>query len=185
MYLPRESLVNLANSLPSSHLDYCSLLFHNLSTKHPDTLLKLQKRCARVTFSVNRITSSKPLFIQLNWPPNHQRIELNTCLLVFKVINDMAHGYLSDLATRASDVREHHTRYSTSGCLYRSRGEGSIYVKTFKVYGTKVWNSLPKELRNINSYSDFMCKCKSYFMDKFKNQSFNNYGFIVFYFYYI
>ena len=178
-YLPRESLVNLANLHVLSHLDYCSPLIHNLSTKQWDTLLKLQKRCACVIFSVNRRTSSKPLFIQLNWLPIHQRTELNTCLVMFKITNNLAPRYLSDVATSASDVHEHLTHSSASGCLFRTRGVGKFYVKTFKFYGTKVWNSLPKDLRNVSSYSIFKLKCKSYFMAKFMDQSFTNYGFIV------
>ena len=65
-FLPQESLILLANSLVLSHLDYCSPLLHSLNSSQLDTLLKLQKRCARLIFSCNRLTRSKPLFIKLN-----------------------------------------------------------------------------------------------------------------------
>ena len=139
-------------------------------------MLKNRKPKIRIE---NRRTNSKPLFIQLNWMPIHQRIELNTCLLMFKITNDLAPRYLSDVATSASDVHEHLTHSSASGCLFRTRGVGKFYIKTFKFYGTKVWNSLPKDLRNVSSYSLFKSKFKTYFMEKFKDQSFANYGFIV------
>ena len=51
-YLPHESLANLANSHVLSHLDYCSPPLRNLNNKQLDTLLKLQKQCARVIYFV-------------------------------------------------------------------------------------------------------------------------------------
>ena len=96
-----------------------------------------------------------------------------------KIINDMAPSYLSDVATNASDVHNHLTRSSANGCLFRPRGAGTVYTKSIKFYGTKIWNSLPKDLRNVSAHSLFKIRCKSYFMDKFKDESFSKYGFIV------
>ena len=83
---------------------------------------------------------------------------------------------LSDVATNASDVDNHLTCSSANGCLFRPRGAGT---KSFKFYGTKIWNSLPTDLRNVSAHSLFKIRCKSYFMDKFKDESFSKYGFIV------
>ena len=70
--LPKESLILLAISLVLSHLDYCSPILYNLNCSQLDTLLKLQKQCARIIFDYDRRTHSKALFIQLNWLPLHQ-----------------------------------------------------------------------------------------------------------------
>ena len=100
-FLPQESLILLANSLVLSHLDYCSPLFHNLTSSQLDTVLKLQKRCACLIFSCNQLTRSKPLFIKLNWLPLHQRVKHNTCILMFKINNNMAPSYLTEMFKRS------------------------------------------------------------------------------------
>ena len=93
LYLPSPVLMTVANSHELSHLDYCSSLLHNLKASQLDRLLKLQKYCARVTMNVNRSTNSKPLFIQLQCLPLHQRIEHSTSCMMFKIIKGDAPSY--------------------------------------------------------------------------------------------
>ena len=153
-FLPQESLILLANSLVLSHLDYCSPLLHNLNSGQLDTLLKLQKHCARLIFSCNRLTKSKPLFIKLNWLPLHQRIEHNTCILMFKINNNMAPPYLTEMFRKISDVHSYSTRSSMLG-LYTNRGAGNYYTKTFRYFGTRLWNSLPAYLKTCRTLENF------------------------------
>ena len=134
-FVPENGLILLANSLALSHLHYCSPVLYNLSCSHIDTLLKLQKRCARLIFSCNRRTPSKPpLFIKLNWLPLHQRIELNICTLMFKILKGAAPPYLSDMFKKAAETHEHRTRNASQGCLYIQKGS----PKSFRQYGARI-----------------------------------------------
>ena len=54
-FVSESSLILLANLLVLSHLDYCSPVLYNLSTCQIETLLKLQKQCAHLIYSCNRI----------------------------------------------------------------------------------------------------------------------------------
>ena len=56
-FIHQDSLILLSNSLVLSHLDYCSLLLHHLNSSQLDTLLKLQKRCARLILSCNLLVN--------------------------------------------------------------------------------------------------------------------------------
>ena len=141
-FIPQDSLTLLANSLVLSHLlDYCSPLLHNLNSSQLNILLKLHKRFARLIFSCNRFTSSKLLFIELNWLPLHQRIEHNTCVLVFKINNNIASLYLTEMFKKVSDAHRYNTKSSKSG-LYFDRRKGNYYTKTSEYFGTRLWNAL-------------------------------------------
>ena len=177
-FLPQESLILLANSLVLSHLDYCSPLLHNLNSSQLDTLLKLQKRCAHLIFSCNRLTRSKPLFIKLNWLPLHQRIELNTCVLMFKINNNMAPSYLTEMFKKVSDVHSYNKRSAKSD-LYTNRGAGNYYTKTFKYFGTTLWNALPAHLHTCRTLENFRKQYALFFMDKVKSDEFISYGWTV------
>ena len=82
--IPRGSLIRLADSLLITHLDYCSSLLHNFYGNQFESLLKLQKQCARTIFSVGRRTHCKQIFIELGWLLIHQRIEYNPSIMMFK-----------------------------------------------------------------------------------------------------
>ena len=175
VFLPKESLIFLANSLVLSHLDYCSPIQYNLGCGQLDILLKLQKQCARIIFGYDRRTHSKPLFIQLNWLPLHQRIEYNICLLLYKVNNNIAPPYLSEMFVKTAEVHQHRTRADVNSHFFKIRGTGHTYLKLFRYYGAKVWNLLPTEIRPTESIENFKVKCKAYFMDKIKSDSYVKY----------
>ena len=98
---------------------------------------------------------------------------------MFKIENNLAPDYLNHMFQKQSDIHDHHTRSSASGCLHTTRGTGATHLKSFQYYGAKVWNSLPKSFRDIKSLDVFKLKCKLYFMDIFKAVSFVNYDFSV------
>ena len=104
MYLPSPALMTVANSHLLSHLDYCSPLLHNLKASQLDRLLKLKKYCARVIMNINRSTKSKPLFIQLQWLPLHQRTKYSTSCMMFKIIKEDAPSYLTEVFQSISSV---------------------------------------------------------------------------------
>ena len=121
------------------------------SSQLDTTLLKLQKRFACLIFSCNRLTRSKPLFTKLNWLLLHQRIEHNTCILMFKINNNIASSYLTEMFKKVSDVHSYNTRSAKSG-LYTNRGAGNYYTKTFKYFGTKLCSALPAHLHTCRTF---------------------------------
>ena len=178
-FIPRDSLIRLADSLVNTHLDYCSPLLYNFSINQLESLLKLQKQCARTIFSVSRRSHCKPLFIELGWLPIYQRIEYNSCMMMFKIESNIAPPYLTNMFHKSSDVHNHYTRSSSNKSFLCPGGNGKLYTKTFAYYGTKLWNSLPTNLKIIKSLDLFKVRCKTYFMDKFISQIDCKYGFIV------
>ena len=98
---------------------------------------------------------------------------------MFKIENNFAPDYLNRMFQKQSNIHDHHTRSSVRGCLYTRRGNGATQLKSFQYYGVNVRNSLQKSLRDIKSLDVFKSKCKLYFKDIFKVDSFVNYDFSV------
>ena len=147
-FIPRDSLIRLADSLVNTHLDYCSPLLHNFSGNQLESLLKLQKQCARTIFSVSKRSHCKPLFIELGWLPIYQRIEFNSCMMMYKIESNIDPPYLTDMFQKSSEVHNHNTRSSLNKSFVCPGGHGKLYTKTFAFYGTKLWNSLPSHLKD-------------------------------------
>ncbi len=166
--LPTESLISIANSVVLSHLDYCSPQLYNMSTYQINVLAKLQKRCARAIFSMNRRSRSKPLFVSLNWLPIHQRIEFSCATLIFHIVNGLAPPYMSSLFNQAKNVHSHNTRFGANNSLHSSRQ----HQKSFSYYGMKIWKSLPMKIRDSKTVESFKKQCKEHLMSNVSAEHF-------------
>ena len=69
----------------------------------------------------------------------------------------------------------HRTRAAVNSHFFKIKGTGHTYLKLFRYYGAKVWNLLPTEIRPTESIENFNVKCKAYFMDKIKSNSYVKY----------
>ena len=174
-YLPKEYLITIANSHVLCHLDYCAPLLHNLSAAQVDKLLKLQKYCARLIYGYNRLTPSRPLFIELNWLPVYQRIEYLTSCLMFNIMNKTAPSYLIDIFKESKTIHTYNTRHSGKKNLFIARGKGTEYTKTFQFFGSKLWNSLPTKIKQASSKEKFKKHSFNYFMGIIKSVNYTHY----------
>ena len=68
----------------------------------------------------------------------------------------------------------HRTRAAVNH-FFKIRGTGHTYLKLFRYYGANVWNLLPTEICHTESIENFKVKCKAYFMDKIKSDSYVKY----------
>ena len=92
-------------------------------------------------------------------------------LLSNKSVFDIAPEYLNHMFQKQFDIHDHHTSSSVSGCLYTTRDNGATHLKSFKYYGAKFRNLLPKSFRDIKYLDVYKSKCNLYFMDIFKADS--------------
>ena len=90
---------------------------------------------------------------QLHWLPVPQRIVYKVLLYMFKINNELAPVYLSELFT-----------YKDSGRGLRSDGRILHVPKTklvtfadrpFRVAGAKMWNGCPELLKSVKKLSSF------------------------------
>jgi len=96
---------------------------------------------------------------ELHWPDVPERIEYKLGVMVYRCLHGQAPCYLADHLIPASDAapRRHRRLRSANGnCLIVSRCQLSMYgCRAFDYAGPTVWNSLPVELRNSDSFDSF------------------------------
>ena len=119
-------------------------------------VFKFQKRAARIILNTRiREERTVTLFNKLNWLPFDDELKLNTCCMVFKIMNGQAPDYLVNKFSRVSDIsKRRSSRYGniTFVCpKYYRETEGG---KSFAVSAIKLWNNIPTTVRsssNINT----------------------------------
>ena len=161
--LPKPVLIQLANALVSSRLDYCNSLLFGIKKSNLQKLQRVQNSLARVVSKTPKFQHISPVRKALHWLPVEQRIKYKICLLVYKTITYNQPSYLlTKLVTRP---KNHSTRYSTGPSFIVPYARTTFGTHCFSVFGPKLWNSLPISLRASCSLSSFRSGFKTYLFD--------------------
>ena len=158
----------LVVSLVLSHINYCNALLYGLPDCTLSKLQRVQNVAAKLVLQRRRSDSSREALRELHWLPIKLRIEYKIATLVFKCVHDMAPSYLKDLlsvkvpsrALRSSD--ESGILFSVPVCSRKT-----FLDRSFAVSGPKVWNSLPSDIRSIDSIDVFKKQLKTFYFNQF------------------
>ena len=69
--------------------------------------------------------------------------------LMYDVNNDLAPKNITDLFTQVATVHTYGTRASTAGNYQIKYSRTTLQKNAFSRVGAKIWNSLPKYIRNL------------------------------------
>ncbi|KAK0151427.1 hypothetical protein N1851_007280 [Merluccius polli] len=110
------------------------------------------------TPSINHIT---PILQQLHWLPIKHRIEFKILLFTFKAIHNLAPSYLSDLLHVATPSRTLRSSASIHLTVPSAR-LNTMGSRAFSRSAPRLWNSLPPQLRNMDSLHLFKSTLKTH-----------------------
>ena len=124
---------------------------------HSNTMLRLQKRGARIIKDVSWDAPSEALFKDLKIVPFHERIAPIKVKTVFKALNGMLPTYLSEKFTTFSPVHSRKIRNSSRN-LILPLVKHSYGQRSFVFSAARLWKNLPNELKDCSSLRSFMNK---------------------------
>ena len=156
-----ESAHTLVHAFISSRLDYCNALLMGMSEASLAKLQRVQNMAARLVQKTRKMDHITPVLRALHWLPVRHRVTFKIILLTFKCIHAMAHVYLTDLLTPYKPARDLRSADSTLLVVPKTRLK-TAGDRSFAHFAPKLWNSLPKNLRNINSLSTIKSALKTY-----------------------
>ena len=155
--LPQSKLFQVRRALVESHLRYGNLIWGHLCATKLHTLQKLKDRAIALTQSAtikDRIPSAT---LSVNG-----LIKLDQAVIVHKILNEQCPEILKQKFTERSRVSKYETRRVNDLQVPRSRLE--ITRKSFSYKGAKVWNDIPKNIRNVESAALFKKQVRNYKM---------------------
>ena len=150
----------LCSSLILPNLDYCcSSWYIGLTKQLRNKLDVLQRRVIRFIFSMDaRDHVGTGHLRQLTWLSIQDRVKYFKLCHIFRIRHGLAPGYLSSGFVSITDTHSHLTRGSTFN--YTITKDMCDSPTTFLFTAAKLWNNLPNELKNINSFMVFRTKLK-------------------------
>ena len=152
----------LATSLIMSKLDYCNSI---LSGVNNDLLRKLkvaQNNAARLVLKKKKRDHASPLLTKLHWLPIDKRISYKLATLCYRCLNDLAPAYLSELLIPYVPSRQLRSSSDTTRLTLPNATLKSFGERRFSYYAPKLWNSLPRSMREARSVESFKQALKTY-----------------------
>ena len=155
-YLSRQSAISLIHAFITSKLDHCNSPLYGLPTIHISKLQRVQNSAARLVTNTPRICHITPILEDLHWLPIKYRIQFKIVLLTFKCLYGLAPQYLVDLIAVVPQLRYNlRSRNATLLVSANARYLPTLGDLAFPSAAPKLWNSLPAEIRNIQTLTSF------------------------------
>ena len=151
--IPVRKLFYNAYILP--HLDYCCTIWGNSTADSINSVIKFQKRAARLILDKDFDTPSVDLFAELNWMTFPERVQFQKAIMMFKTMNNLAPTYMNNLFQYTNEIHNRNLRSTTENLLYVPKPKCEIFRNSFAYSGAKLWNSIPQNIKSYNSVQQF------------------------------
>ena len=150
--LPFKIMKTVTEGIFNSILVYCLPVFGGCEKAELHSLQVLQNRAAQIVTRTPPRTSRDYLFDKLQWLSVNQLIVYHTALVVFKTKANQCPEYLHDLFAIDSNL----------GKIKLPRYSLDLAERSFTIRGTKLWNSLPHNVKNEKKVGQFKKKLKGW-----------------------
>ncbi len=150
-----------AHAFVTSKLDYGNALFAGAPNYIIHKLQMVQNAAARVVTKTRKFDHITYKLAELHWLPVEHRIKYKINLITWKALNNLAPLYISDLLSVAD--RKITLRSETNNLLNVPKTSLKLGEKAFSYAAPKLWNKLPKSMRDIVTLENFKKHLKTYY----------------------
>lgn len=164
--LPKRVRYTIYNSMVKSHIDYLIEIWGTAAKTNLQLLQRAQNKIIKALFRYDYLTPSLKLYKDTKIMSLTHIYTYNTCILVRKILTKDIHSQIT--FTKKTQIKKRLTRQANHICL---RAPRTNYGKKSIMYeGGKLYNNLPKDIKEIKSLIVFKKVLKSYIL---KNLSSN------------
>ena len=120
-----------------------------------DSLIKFQKRAARLMLDKDLDTPTAELFAELKWLTFPERVKFQKAVMMYETMNNLIPPYIKDLFQYTNTIHDHCLRSTADNLLYVSQPNCEFYRTSLAYSGSKIWNSIPQDVKNSDSVVQF------------------------------
>ena len=120
-----------------------------------ESMIKFQKRAARLILDKNLETLSAKLFAELKWLTFPERVKFQKAVMMFKTMNNLNPPFIKNLFKFTNEIHDRCLRSASENLLYVSKPNCELYRNSLPYSGSKIWNSIPQDAKNSESVAIF------------------------------
>ena len=165
-YMPSDTLKMLYVSLVQSYLNYCATVWGAAYFSNIKPVFILQKKIIRIITNSDYIAPSMPLFEQLRILNIFDLCKFNTLKFFYKIFNGNHESFLYFKRLLSDEQVENH--YNLRSVNVRGPfADTNRCRQAVLIRGTSLWNSLPNEIKMIQSFNVFKNKLFDHFCSSY------------------
>ena len=144
------------HALVASHLNYCNLIWGNATESALEPLITLQNRIVKImTFAPFGSHNVKQIYDELELLNLNQVHKLSKAKFVYKHKNGMLPCNFDNFLSSTESLHSHNLRSSANGNYRQVWGRTNQGCKMIQFDGAKLWNSIPVNIRKVDSLKNF------------------------------
>ena len=155
-FLPKQAMYHLYCSMVLCYLNYGILLWGNSCKEYLSKVLRLQKRALRIVSNSSYLSASKPLFDKYKTFDVFSLYKKEVAVFMFKYQRNLLPQSFDNMFTKRKDIHTYNTRNKDNYQISAHKIKGILHT------GPRIWNSLPYNIKNAKSISQFKTKLYSY-----------------------
>ena len=164
-FLNRDAADKLIHAFVTSRLDNGNSLLHGMPDTQIKRLQRVHNTAARILTLSKKYDHITPIMKTLHWLPVKQRIIFKILTLTFRCLHGQAPDYLISLLNPYKPTRALRSSGDSLLCVKKTRTK-SYGDRAFQNAAPRLWNKLPKKLRQCDSLSAFKSGLKKHLFDK-------------------
>jgi hypothetical protein len=150
------------NSLIKSHLTYLIEIWGSAAKSNIKSLQTIQNKAIKLLFHYHFLTPTETVFQKTKLMTLSQLYKFHTCILIRKILTKETHSTINFI--KKTQLRQ--LRNPNTLCLYKPRTNYGI--SNIRHDGVKLYNSLPKDIKEIKLFPLFKTKLKFHIMNNTK-----------------
>ena len=149
-----------------TRLDYCNSLLAGCPKYILDKLQKVQNSAARLVFRAKKRDHVTPLLRALHWLPIEARVEYKLSLHCHNFFQGACPAYFSNMLTAYTPSRSLRSSADQFTLITPKVQMKTTGERSFAFCGPTIWNSLPCNIRSIQSTPSFKRALKTHLFKK-------------------
>ena len=155
----------IVQGLVISKLDYCNGLLLRISNHQLNKLQIMQNMGCRVIKNLRKFDHITEAIEDLHWLKIPEHIQFKVLVTIYQCVNDLAPSFLIDLLDL--NLRRRNLRSDTQGKLpIPWCNLSQVFNSSIKYAGPRLWNELPKNIREAKTLGSFKIFLKTYLFSK-------------------